>query len=487
MMSRRILAVLALAAAAAVYPAAQGQPTSAQQPPSPQQPPQRPPVFRLGVDSVSVDVLVTDKQGRPVSDLTPEDFEVKEDGKLQSIETFKLVRAGEGAVGPTRASATQNILSIQQMASETARDENRLFAIFLDDYHTRRINALRVRKQLATFVKQLQPHDLVALVHPLLPMSAVTFSRDHDGTAMALMHFEGRKYDYTPMNPYEERLVYQPPQVIERERNQSVMSALEGLCLYMGGLREGRKNIIFVSEGFSGTMPPGVFTKGSMSPAANPMFGGTASGVDERMAQINTSDMQASLRYVFIAASRTNTAIYTLDPRGLAANEFSVEDRVDPSADRRVLNESIDTLYQLANETDGRPIVNRNDPMPALEQVLTDSSAYYLLGTSRRRPRATGSSTRSRSRSPARTPRSGRVRGTGRTRPKTSSGPRRHRRKGRRPTSTRRSTTWRASATRPAASRSSRGWGPCLETGRRPASRSCGRRAARAPARVSTR
>ncbi len=380
MLSRRVLTVLVLAAAAAAYPIAAGQTTGAQQapPPDPTQP-QRP-VFRVGVDSVSVDVLVTDKQGRPVTDLTPEDFEIKEDGKLQAVDTFKLVRAGEGAVGPTRASAQANILSMQQMASETARDENRLFAIFLDDYHTRRLNALRIRKQLADFVRKLQPHDLVALVYPLLPISAITFSRDHDGTAMAIMNFEGRKYDYTPMNPYEERLVYQPPQVIERERNQLVMTALEGLCLHMGSLREGRKTVIFVSEGLAGTLPLGVMTRGTINPAASPVFGGAESGVDDRLAQINMADLQSQLRYVFIAANRTNTAIYTIDPRGLTPNEFSVEDRVDPAADRRFLTDSIDTLYQLANETDGRPLVNRNDPVPGLEQILADSSAYYLLG-----------------------------------------------------------------------------------------------------------
>ena len=60
----------------------------------------------------------------------------------------------------------------------------------------------------------LEPHDLVALVYPLLPVNAITFSRNHDATAMAIMTFEGRKYDYTPKNPYEERLMYQPPQVI---------------------------------------------------------------------------------------------------------------------------------------------------------------------------------------------------------------------------------------------------------------------------------
>jgi len=158
-----------------------------------------------------------------------------------------------------------------------------------------------------------------------------------------------------------------------------VMTALEGLCIYLGSIREGRKSIIFVSEGFSGTLPLGVMTRGTLNPAASPAFGGTESGVDDRLAQINMADLQNQLRYVFVAANRTNTSIYTLDPRGLTPNEFSVEDRVDSAADRRFLNESIDTLYQLANETDGRPIVNRNDPMPGLEQMLSDSSAYYLL------------------------------------------------------------------------------------------------------------
>ncbi len=372
MMTRRVASLLVFALAAAVYPAAQAPP--AQNPP---QQPQRP-VFRGGIDSVSVDAVVTDKQGRPVLDLTAADFEVREDGKAQSIDTFRLVRAGDALAGPTRSGATSNILSMAQLITETGRDENRLFAIFLDDYHTRRLNSLRVRLQLADFVRTLQANDLVALVYPLLPVQAITFSRDHDGTALALMNFEGRKYDYTPQNSYEERLVFQPPQVIERERNRTVMTALEGLCLYLGSLREGRKSILFVSEGFSGTMPNGVFTRGTMSPAASPFFGGDT-GLDPRLEQINTADLQAQLRYVFIAASRTNTSIYTVDPRGTTPNEFSIEDRVDPSMDRRVLNETLDTLHQIANETDGRPIVGRNDLGPGLDQVLTDSSAYYLF------------------------------------------------------------------------------------------------------------
>ena len=40
------------------------------------------------VDLVDVDVVVTDKEGRPVTGLTKEDFEVREDGKPVALQTF---------------------------------------------------------------------------------------------------------------------------------------------------------------------------------------------------------------------------------------------------------------------------------------------------------------------------------------------------------------------------------------------------------------
>lgn len=66
--------------------AARPQQTPAQQPP-PQQP-----TFRAGVNAVRVDVIVTDRRGMPVDNLTEADFEVTEDGKPQKIETARLVR-----------------------------------------------------------------------------------------------------------------------------------------------------------------------------------------------------------------------------------------------------------------------------------------------------------------------------------------------------------------------------------------------------------
>jgi hypothetical protein len=65
-----------------------------------------------------------------------------------------------------------------------------------------------------------------------------------------------------------------------------------------------------------------------------------------------------------------------------------VEENVTSANDRRILNQSVDVLRVVAEETDGRAIVARNDPGPALQQMVQDSSTYYLLGyVSTRAPR----------------------------------------------------------------------------------------------------
>ena len=53
--------------------------------------PQDMPTFRAGVQMIDVDVVVTDKDGKPVRDLTTDDFEIVEGGKPQTIRTFSLI------------------------------------------------------------------------------------------------------------------------------------------------------------------------------------------------------------------------------------------------------------------------------------------------------------------------------------------------------------------------------------------------------------
>ena len=365
-------------------PPAQGQPPPAaqgQKPAAQAQGQQPPPTFRTGVNFVRVDVIVTDRDGKPVDDLTEPDFEVSEDGKPQKIETFKVVKV-DGSVKPGDPEPRQ-IRTEYDEESEAGRDDVRLFAIFLDDYHVRRMSSMAVRPALTAFIqKQLAPNDLVGVMYPLTPVSAMPLTRDQNKLLQAVQHFEGRKYDYQPKHPFEEQYAMYPAAVVEKIRNQVTLSALESLVTRMGSLREGRKAVILVSEGFSNVLPaqlndPIASMPGMRNPARNSPG---MDSVDDRTAFFQNIDLQQDLRRVYDAANRNNTAIYTLDPRGLATGEFDISEGVGQNTDRLFLSGTLDTLRTLANETDGRAIINRNDLETGLKQVVRDSSAYYLIG-----------------------------------------------------------------------------------------------------------
>lgn len=356
----------------------------------PQQTPPQQPTFKTRIDNVRVDVIVTDKAGKPVTDLTQADFEVRENNKPQTIESFKLIQIDD--LQDPDPAKNREIRSLDDQTREAARDDVRIIVIFLDDYHTRLSNSMAVREKLSRFVNGLNPRDMVAIMVPLLPTAGITFSRNHDATARQIMAFKGRKFDYTPQNKAEEVYMYMTPPSIENLRNQIVTSALEGLCTYLGTLREGRKTVVYVSEGLTTSVPAGAQTFGITGAQGSPTQPPPVGIAAEMQAQRALGSMQNAMldymKFIFAAAGRSNTSIYTVDPRGLAASEFGIADSVSMENDRRFLNEATDMLRTLASNTDGRAMVGTNDPLPGLKQMLTDSSAYYLLSyTSSEAPR----------------------------------------------------------------------------------------------------
>jgi len=354
------------------------------------QPPPAQPVFRTGINFVRVDVIVSDRSGTNIADLKQADFEVTEDGKPQSIENFKFIKLDGGAVpgpeGPARAIRTD-----ADEEQEAARDDVRLFAIFLDDYHVRKENSLRVRAPLQQFVQtQLGPTDMIGLMYPLESVFNVRMTRNQDQVVRGLEKFLGRKYDYRPENDLERQYAYYPVETQEQIRVRVSLSAIRGLIVHMGTLKEGRKQLIIVSEGFSNRLPltvreanPTVGNGGGIGPGGNGVVDPIgAAGLNENQADFAAQmDMEQLLRDVYDEANKNNVSLYTVDPRGLAVSEFDVSDgNVDPSTDRAYLSQTTDTLRTLAVETDGRAIVNRNDLVGGMKQIVRDVSAYYLLG-----------------------------------------------------------------------------------------------------------
>ncbi len=389
---RGLGALLACAVVAAgVTLVGQQQPNQPAPPASGQQPaaeaPQQP-TFRGGINFVRVDVIASARDGTIISDLKAEDFDVTEDGKPQKIETFKFVELDGGLMQNPGGPPPRQIRTDADEEVEAARDDVRLFAFFLDDYHVRRGSSLASRQEIARFIEtQLGPTDMVAIMYPLQPIASMRFTRNHDAIRRAIEQFVGRKFEYEPKNEFEQKIAYYPTETVEKVRNQISLSAMESLVSHMGGLKEGRKTMILVSEGYSNMLPPQMrnpvaSVPGVGNPAAHDPNAGRDDPNEFRAQAFSSFDMQEDLRRIYQAANRNNVSIYALDPRGLATNEFDISENINSSTDRTYLNSTMDTLRIMAEQTDGRAILNRNDLTLAMKQIVRDASAYYLLGYS---------------------------------------------------------------------------------------------------------
>ena len=90
----------------------------------------QPPTFRAAANFVQVDVYPT-ANGRPVGDLTKDEFDVLEDGVLQSVATFEHVSIRPAAPDAPRVDPR----STAEEKRLIADPRNRLFVLFLDTYH----------------------------------------------------------------------------------------------------------------------------------------------------------------------------------------------------------------------------------------------------------------------------------------------------------------------------------------------------------------
>ncbi len=215
--------------------------------------------------------------------LSADDFELRENGELQAITSFKLV----DATGQPTDDLSLPIRSPQHAATEAARDDVRMFVIFWDEYHIDQFgSAVRAREQLTNFVLEaFGPTDLVALMDQLTPISALRFTRDRRELANQVHNLRGRRGLYMPARSAIEEAHLRNGQDVERIRSQVTSTALKSTVMHLGTMRQGRKAVVFISE-----------TLG-------------------RLGQDGIRVLSDLIR----TANDNNTAIYTVDPRGLQA------------------------------------------------------------------------------------------------------------------------------------------------------------------------
>ena len=129
-----------------------------------QQPAAQRPSFPSGTEIVTVDVVVTGRDGRPVLDLRQEDFTVSEDGKPQEITSFEAVHhepqappeAGAQPKAPEPRTSSNLVVPGREPAS---------FVILFDELHLAPAEAVRARDAVSRFLQEeTVAGDRVALV-----------------------------------------------------------------------------------------------------------------------------------------------------------------------------------------------------------------------------------------------------------------------------------------------------------------------------------
>ena len=119
--------------------------------------------FRAETNFVEVHAIVTDQKGAFVKDLEQGDFEIYEDGRLQSLTVFSMVDLGiERPFTPVNAAAP-----IEPDVRATTRTfDGRIYIFLLDDLHTYVTRTNNVRELVKRFIDQprLGADDLAAVV-----------------------------------------------------------------------------------------------------------------------------------------------------------------------------------------------------------------------------------------------------------------------------------------------------------------------------------
>ena len=118
-------------------------------------------VLKLKAELVQIDVVVTDRNNKPVSGLNREDFELYDNNKLQLITHFSFEQTKSRALRIAEDTETPRSLP----RAITAPDLKRVIAFVVDTLHMKPENVYRSRKTLQDFIdRKMEPGDLILIV-----------------------------------------------------------------------------------------------------------------------------------------------------------------------------------------------------------------------------------------------------------------------------------------------------------------------------------
>ena len=303
------------------------------------------PVFRSGVELVTIDVVATARDGKPIHNLKADDFELYEDGVRQEIRTFEFINfSSPPPLQPLPPGLTTNEI-----------EPGGIFTVVIDEIGIQVDDVQAVRRAAQRFFDEtLQPNDHVAVVRSGVN-SGFFLTNDRALAVESIAQSTGRRertLGITEPGAIDATVVESSPTVEtfgSGENSRSSFRVLSGVVERLRPIRARRKAILWFSRG--GDLPPNI----------NESF----------ELQRNVGRDDDAFTRLIESARAANVAIYTVDPRGLQSAAADLR--------RDLMPMDVTSLRDLAALTGGRAVLT-NDLNAELDKVAAENRAYYLLG-----------------------------------------------------------------------------------------------------------
>ena len=357
---------------------------------------------------VLVDAFIADKKGRPVSNLTRQDFELFEDGQRVEVTGFVPPRVASSvatAASPIEVGATPEGATLKDSATEPMT-----VVIYVDRQLLSpggRVRSLAQASSLARSHLALGARVLVVAEEKgLRPMTTLTTNPDEVQAALdRILHWatqspgfmEGRRAMSDIQTTIEGDAlmdcdcVCSLPQVFSIIRTyagwraidvQQARDRLASLIDVLVGV-SGRKALIYVSEGLE--QRPGIHLFDQIGTICPEVWHKEGSTIFSAMQEFETS---AVMQDVAARANAARVTFYPIDARGLEAPSMSDisnnSKKFTPSfMNDRIRDANLANQYQLlAEETGGFAMIRGLDPAAAMRRFGAEALGHYILGFS---------------------------------------------------------------------------------------------------------
>lgn len=316
--------------------------------------------LKITTREVLLDVLVIDKEGKPVPGLKATDFKVTEEGAPQLIR-----RVDEHH--PMAAGDVEKLSGLPPLPPNTfsnytpVHNTNASIVLLLDAMDSPLGAQMVMRQQLINYLKHMQPGPRVAIFQLDSQMRLIQgFTSD---PKVLLAAAESRRDMPSMARPTAAPRSYTADAQYRRVLMGNLQSGMQLMASYLAGY-PGRKNLIW----FTGRVPMTIFGAGF----GNPFHDGLMVSGD--------GDEASELTDVLTV---NRVAVYPVDTRGLVTSITPAsESGPRPGAMMNAANSGFwnhANLDQVAEQTGGKAYYNTNDFTRVISDVINTASSYYTL------------------------------------------------------------------------------------------------------------